>query len=169
MASSYSFRSALNGFNREDVVHYLEYINTKNANQIAQLEREIDRLQGMESWKNQIATLEQENGALRQELEALKAQQAEVVRCNDEELEAYRRAERTERQAQQRAEQICQMACGIVADTGAKMDDTMTQIGTLADQAAQQLQRLQQAVLDSKSVMQEASTALHSIRPDENE
>ena len=31
MASSQNFRTAFNGFNREDVVHYLEYINTKRT------------------------------------------------------------------------------------------------------------------------------------------
>ena len=36
MAASQNFRSAFNGFNREDVVHYLEYLNTKHTNQVNQ-------------------------------------------------------------------------------------------------------------------------------------
>ena len=33
MAAPQNFRSAFNGFNREDVVHYLEYLNSKHQNQ----------------------------------------------------------------------------------------------------------------------------------------
>ena len=42
MAASQNFRSAFNGFNREDVVHYLEYLNTKHTNQVNQLTAEND-------------------------------------------------------------------------------------------------------------------------------
>lgn len=44
MASSQNFRTAFNGFNREDVVHYLEYINTKHTNQLNQLTAENESL-----------------------------------------------------------------------------------------------------------------------------
>ena len=45
MAVPQSFRSAFNGFNREDVVHYLEYLNKKHAAQVEQLHTENDLLQ----------------------------------------------------------------------------------------------------------------------------
>ena len=44
MSTTQNFRSAFNGFNREDVVHYLEYINTKHNNQISQLTSENQEL-----------------------------------------------------------------------------------------------------------------------------
>ena len=44
MAAQQNFRSAFNGFNREDVAHYLEYINTKYTNQINQLTAENEEL-----------------------------------------------------------------------------------------------------------------------------
>ena len=37
MSSAYNFRSAFNGFNREDVVHYIEYANSNHNNQLNQL------------------------------------------------------------------------------------------------------------------------------------
>ena len=37
MSAPQNFRSAFNGFNREDVVRYLEYINTKHTTQVNQL------------------------------------------------------------------------------------------------------------------------------------
>ena len=44
MASSHNFRSALNGFNREDVVHYLEYLNARQQAEQNRLQAEIGRL-----------------------------------------------------------------------------------------------------------------------------
>ena len=49
MATPQSFRSAFNGFNREDVVHYLEYLNTKHASQLDQLNNEVAFLRRMPS------------------------------------------------------------------------------------------------------------------------
>ncbi len=164
MASSYSFRSALNGFNREDVVHYLEYINTKNANQVAALEQEIARLQSVDDYRNQVTALKQENTALRQELESLKAQ---GVPCGGEELEAYRRAERAERNAKQRADQVCQRVDSILADTGAKMDGSIQTVECLADQALRQIQQLQDAIVGGKAVLQESAVALRLLNREE--
>ena len=42
MAEFQKFRSSLGGFNREDVVHYIEYINNKHAAQLNQLKNERD-------------------------------------------------------------------------------------------------------------------------------
>ncbi len=39
-----NFRSALNGFNREDVVHYIEYLNAKHNSELQQLSAEMDLL-----------------------------------------------------------------------------------------------------------------------------
>ena len=44
MAQQQNFRSAFNGFNREDVVHYLEFINAKHNNQVNQLTAEAEEL-----------------------------------------------------------------------------------------------------------------------------
>ena len=40
-----TFRTAFNGFNREDVVQYIEEINTKHAAQISQLNSDMQYLQ----------------------------------------------------------------------------------------------------------------------------
>ena len=44
MAAQQNFRSAFNGFNREDVVHYLEFINAKHTAQVNQLTAENEEL-----------------------------------------------------------------------------------------------------------------------------
>ena len=94
MSTPQNFRSAFNGFNREDVVHYLEYINTKHNNQISQLSAENQELRTaleqrpeedhtelVESLQNQCADLTEQLEAeknrcteLSARLEALQAQ-----------------------------------------------------------------------------------------------
>ena len=44
MTAPQNFRSAFNGFNREDVVKYLEYINSRHHAQVNQLTGENDYL-----------------------------------------------------------------------------------------------------------------------------
>ena len=44
MAVSHNFRSAMGGFKREDVVRYIEYMNTKHAEEIAALTEEQQAL-----------------------------------------------------------------------------------------------------------------------------
>ena len=45
MSVPQNFRSAFNGFNREDVVKYIEYINAKHTAQVNQLTSETEFLQ----------------------------------------------------------------------------------------------------------------------------
>lgn len=183
MAESYNFRTAFNGFNKEDVVHYLQYNQNKHANQLNQLRTDLDtaekELAGLrdvqevlEDLRAQYAELEAERDAaltriqeLEQELLVQRSKKAEAA--GEEELEAYRRAERAERQAQQRAEQLIAQAHGIVADAGTRVDENAQKIGSLAEQVAAQLTILQQAVIGSKAALQEAAVAMHAIRPQE--
>ena len=44
MAAPQNFRTAFNGFHKEDVVRYLEYINSKHTNQVNQLTAEAEEL-----------------------------------------------------------------------------------------------------------------------------
>lgn len=189
MAASYSFRSALNGFNREDVVRHIEYINTKHANQVNQLKSDLElaerqaaelrKLQGVQEQLAQLqdhcAALEQEKAdqaqqidILLQELTEAKRQKAQVASRTEEELEAYRRAERIERQAQQRAEQLCQKANGVLADASVKADESARRISAMADQVAGQLAVLQQEVIASKAALQEAALSIAALQPEEN-
>ena len=45
MAESHNFRTALNGFKREDVVRYIEYLNSKHNTLVNQLRTENQALQ----------------------------------------------------------------------------------------------------------------------------
>ena len=149
MAAPQNFRSAFNGFNREDVVHYLEYINTKHTNQINQLTAENQELRASAPKPGEtqtVAFLQELCADLTQQLEAEKARCAELTQqleelqaqCEaaaseetaapaaapveamstlaSEELETYRRAERIEREAKERAELVYFQANGVLSE-----------------------------------------------------
>ena len=200
MSTPQNFRSAFNGFNREDVVHYLEYINTKHNNQISQLSAENQELRTALSQKpaeDQTELVESLQGQcedLTAQLEAEQARCAELsaqlevlqARCEalaenvpaapaepvevmntlaSEELEAYRRAERIEREARERAELVYFQANGVLKEASAKVDGISADITDIADQVMLQLTQLQMAVSSSKQALQDVSSIMGTIRP----
>ena len=258
MANNQNFRSAFNGFNREDVVHYLEYLNSKHTSLVNQLSEEADNLRQKltvaaeaiaadSSRGEQITALEAERDELKAQLQqalaaaeasdnaryaleaecaslraqlaaaqaaavsaapavdpgreqliaqyaalqsALEETQAENVRLTEQlqqakaapavvvpvqasstekELEAYRRAERTERMARERAEQLYRQTNGVLADATVKVDQVAADIGTIADQVMTQLQQLQEAVTGSKQALKDAAGLMYSLRPEEED
>lgn len=200
MAASYNFRTGFNGFNREDVVHYIEFINTKHTTQINQLKTDLAAaqqenaalrakpaqdpqvLEQLEALNDKCAQKElrieelrkaleeatAQRDAAQQELAAAKAQLANQPQYrNNDELEAYRRAERVERQAKERSDAMYQRANSVLADATTKVDDTASQVAVIADQVTAQLQALQSAVSGSKAALKDAATTLYAIRPED--
>lgn len=188
MAAFQNFRSALNGFNREDVVRYIEYTNNKHNSQINQFKTDIQTLQDevaalsakpaqdpemaaqLEEALAARAALEQELESVRAELSAAK----EALNCvkavadrpkTDSELEAYRRAERAERVAGERVAQLYDQANGALADATVRTDEAATQISEAADRVAAQLVELQAALVQGKNTMKDAAAAMYAIRP----
>lgn len=186
-----NFRSAFNGFNREDVVHYIEYLNAKHTGELNQLQAEADYLRGQASQAaenpalaEQIAALEAERDALRAENDVLKQELAaakeaktlaeasreealgKAAKCQvEQELEAYRRAERTERVARERAEQVYHQVNGVLADATVKVDEASGQLGDVTGKVSAQLSLLQQAVENSRKALADAAATLYAIRP----
>lgn len=230
MSNSQNFRSAFNGFNREDVVHYLEYLNSKHTSLVNQLSQEADNLRQKlnlaadaiaadSSRAEQIVALESERDALKAQLaealraaeesdaaraaaeaecEALRQQLCTAPAANEDEvvalrlqlaqaqekcaglearlqnntsanvekeLEAYRRAERIERLARERADQLYRQTNGVLADASLKVDQVASDIGGIADQVLSQLQVLQQAVTGSKQALKDAADVMYTLRP----
>ena len=195
MAVPQNFRSAFNGFNREDVVHYLEYINSKHQNQVNQLNAEIDELRTQleqepsEDQSALVCSLQEQCVVLNSQLEeALAAKEELEARCAaleqqqveskpepaaeaapapsvSEELEAYRRAERIEREARERAELVYFQANSVLTEATAKVDGVSGEITDIADQVMSQLTQLQMAVSSSKQALQDAASIMNTIRP----
>ena len=140
MANFQNFRSAFHGFNRQDVVNYIEYMNQKHRSEVEQL-------------NNQLR-------AAKEEIVALKAAVPhEDGISGDTELEAYRRAERAERKAQERAAQIYQQANAALADATAKVEAVSDGVAAMADQMAAKLE-------NSKQELQAAVEAMQAICPE---
>lgn len=198
MAAQKTFRSALNGFNRDDVVHYIEYLNAQHASEVNQLTSEAEFLRskleerldlpGEEESPADVQALEAqlqaalaENKRLEEELqsaleakeqaqadlEALRNQQTTTQNVTSQELEAYRRAERVERLAQERSVQVYHRVNGVLADATVKVDEAADTIGILSDQVLAQLNQLQQAVSGSKQALQDAAQTMYALRPEQ--
>ena len=193
MATPLNFRTALGGFHREDVVHYIEYMNSQHnakvnqlTNQLEELQQELERLKAIpdrtpevESLTAQLeeanarhAQLEDEKAHLVTErddaiakYEALKAAQAEKAARDlaTMELEAYRRAEQAERNAKARADQIYQQATGTLAQVTNQVDAAAVGFRQVAEAMNHQLSQLQMAVEDTKTALQDAATTLYGI------
>ena len=183
MAENHNFRSAFNGFNREDVVRYIEYMNTKHNNLVNQLKSEIqalaDELAALRSQPQEEnvaqmaydAAVAERDQAIA-ELEALRRQMSDkpsVMTLAEEELAAYRRAERAEREAKERAQSMYRQATAVLADATAQVDDTAAQLDVIATRVKAQLLELQTAVADSKRSLQEAVSVIGAICPEDAE
>ena len=200
MASAQNFRAAFNGFNREDVVHYIEYLNSKHTASVNLLKSdnqtladELEALRAKPDLTEECTQLQQENQALTAQVEELTAQiealtaqiealtaQIEALTAQleeaqqftplaDEELEAYRRAEKAERTARERARQIYCQATGALADATTQVDDAAEHFKILSQRISEQLSELQTTVDHSKNALQGAAATLYTIRPTEGE
>ena len=208
MAEQQNFRTAFNGFNRDDVVQYIEELNARHAAEVNQLNADLqylqEKLDALESIcpENDAPMMGEPmniNSGLVEELEAkladaenaaktakaeLDAQKAENLRLqvlldaalarqketnNNVELDTYRRAERVERDARNRAREISDKANAALSDATNKVDDTAIQISELTDAAMQQLKQLQLAISGSKQILRDTATVLYSIRPEDEE
>lgn len=184
MDAPQSFRSAFNGFNRQDVVHYLEYINTKHQTQVNELTAEADdlrrQLEDLQAKTTQVAELEAQLAAMTEERNALhtqleQMQAAEVVQEPRpemdggsqvaDELDSYRRAQQVERSARERAELVYHQANGVLNEAIAKVDTATAEITAKTDEAMSQLTQLQMAVSTSKQALQDAASLMNTIRP----
>ena len=162
MAGIQNFRGALGGFNRQDVVRYIEFMNNQHKSEIEQLNTQLQTAQealsraGGTSNDELLAKLEAAEAHCAQ-LEAQLEQAPSVV---GDELETYRRAERAERLARERASQIYAQANALLADATLKLEAASDGFGTISAQFVQQLEK-------SKADLQEAVAAMYAIRPEE--
>ena len=120
---------------------------------------------GVLSFIDRCNEQEQQIADLTAKLDEALQQQISYKTRLDEELEAYRRAERTERYARERAEQLYRQANGALADATAKVDDAAQQVSQMTDRVMAQLAQLQDAVVGSKQALRDAAATMYTIRP----
>ena len=171
MAESHKFRREFRGFNREDVVRYIEFTNKKHTSLVNQLKAENQGL------KDELAALRTNSAdaekdaliaSLQAQLEELQAQPV-PAEPTDSELEAYRRAERAERAAKERADRIYQQATATLSEATLQVDTAAQQMTQLAEQVSAQISALQATVDSSKDALKSAAATMYAIRPEMSE
>lgn len=225
MDTPQNFRTAINGFRREDVVSYLEYLNAKHLTEVKRLTADNDALREeithlMEQHPAQDPDISQEledvkarlqmalsdkkaleetvsslqkasveipqghsealdkaqadNLALRERCEALEKQLSELKEetaqkdLTSQELEAYRRAERAERIANEKADLIYHRANSILDEASGKIDGASADLSELAEKFSSQLQQMQDSIHSSKIALKSAVETMHSLHVDHN-
>ncbi len=171
MAESHNFRSALNGFHREDVVRYIEYMNHKHNSLVNQLKSENQALKDelAEARKNQ--TPDAEKDALIAQLQAQLAESNAPASEQDTsaELEAYRRAEAAERAAKERAEQIYFQATATLAEAATQVEEAAKLFDAVTELINSQAAQFHAAVDAGKVALQDAANTMYAIRPETEE
>lgn len=163
MAGVQNFRTALGGFNRTDVVRYIEYMNNKHTSELEQLNTQLQNAKEALEKAGDPSDLQAQLEAAQArcaELEAMLAQGGVVEEKTSDELEAYRRAERAERLARDRAAQIYAKANATLADATVKVEAASDNLTALAEQVTIQVQ-------DARDRLQEAVASIYAIRPED--
>ncbi len=168
MAASHTFRTAFRGFNREDVVQYIEYMNHQHRVQLEQLRSQPQPVAAAAEDPTLLARLEAAEARCA-ELEAKLAQLPAPTTCAGEELEAYRRAERAERVAKDRAQQIYGQAQAVLADATVKAEAASEQFSAISRQISDQMEQYRQSVESTCQSFREAVATLYAIRPENEE
>ena len=187
MADFSKFRSSLGGFHRGDVANYIESLSMQHAAAMKEKSGQIDALQAeLLAARQKLQEAEEEKRALRDQLDdalaALEAAtapaeeaaedetEAEVEEAPDYpklELEAYRRAEATERLATQRAQQLKRELVDFLENTTARYQQTGEDIAALAEDLKSGLKRLEENLSELDLLFGETAEHLETLTPAE--
>ena len=165
MAAPQNFRSAFHGFNREDVVNYIEYLNNRYTAQVNQLNNQLQEAKASVS-PDVVADLQAKLDAALQRCteleEKLNAQQEDFV---TRELEAYRRAENVERQANTRAQKIYDTAYAAISEAASMAESASGTFSDVAQYTIAQLQAYQDSVAATVEGFRAATEAIKAAKP----
>lgn len=108
---------------------------------------------------------EQKLASARQDREeALLRSCGEKLEANRE-LEAYRRAERTERMARERAEQVYSETGAVLTQASNRIEAALRQMTGISQQVTGQLDTLQTAIASSRLALQNAAQTIDKLKP----
>ncbi len=187
MADFSKFRSSLGGFHRGDVANYIESLSMQHAAAMKEKSGRIDALQAeLLAARQKLQEAEEEKRALQIKLDdALAALEAATAPAEDEaedeteaeveeapdypklELEAYRRAEATERLATQRAQQLKRELVDFLENTTARYQQTGEDIAALAEDLKSGLKRLEENLSELDLLFGETAEHLETLTPAE--
>lgn len=102
--------------------------------------------------------------AQRDREEALLRSSGEKLDANRE-LEAYRRAERTERVARERAERVYSETGTVLTQASNRIEAALRQMTGISQQVTGQLDTLQTAIASSRLALQDAAQTIDKLKP----
>lgn len=187
MADFSKFRSSLGGFHRGDVASYIESLSMQHAAAMKEKSGQIDALQAeLLAARQKLQEAEEEKRALQDQLDdalaALEAATAPAEEAAEDEteaepeeapdypkleLEAYRRAEATERLATQRAQQLKRELVDFLENTTARYQQTGEDIAALAEDLKSGLKRLEENLSELDLLFGETAEHLETLTPAE--
>ena len=190
MSAPQNFRTSFNGFNREDVVRYIEYLNSRHRSQMDQLGGELDYLRHqLEQYQNgptaaaELEALQAQCASMQAQLEeSLSIRCALEARCNglerelEEAVAARKEAEQAhsatrchieqELEAYRRAERMERMAREraelVYSRTNGILADATAQVDGVADQIGALADTVMQQLEQLKGVVGTSKDALKS-------
>jgi hypothetical protein len=159
------FRTAIGGFNRMDVVTYIETLAQQNQKAIKALQSENDAL------RRQLAQYAQEEQAESSPAEEPEADETEsdniavsVEGLQEQELAAYRRAEAVERAAKNRAARLKDSMDDIFSEALSRFSSTGGDAAALCEDLSASYTRLQDALAEMRLIYEQASTQLQALQ-----
>ena len=176
---SLNFRSSLRGFNRQDVARYLEYLNNQHTAQLNQLNTDLENLRRKAEAQEESGRIQE----LEEKIQTLIKERDEALRRRDEdqrlaevqlsgarmdssqELEAYRRAERAERVARERANLVYAQTGAVLNQASNRVEGAIRQVTGISQQVSSQLDTLQAAISASRLALQDAADTINRLKP----
>ena len=165
MATFQNFRSALNGFNREDVVNYIEYLNNRHNAQLEQLNNQLQEVKGAVS-ADVVDDLQAQLDAALARCAELEEKLSVKEASTNRELEAYRRAEEAERKANERAREIYAQAQTALDGATAMAEAAAEEFNQVAERTTQQLKEYQNSIAATVSNFKSAAASLNAVKPE---
>ncbi len=166
MTAPQRFRSAFNGFNKEDVVNYIEYLNNRYTAQLDQLKNQLQETQGSVSADVVAGLQAQLDAALLRCAELEEKVNATQDVSVSRELEAYRRAEEAERKAHERAQAIYAHAQSTMDDVSAMAEAAAEEFNQVAERTSLQLKEYQDSIFTTVNNFKTAVSTLSTIKPE---
>ena len=155
---TYSFRSALSGFNRADVIAFIGQLSASHETALREREEELrlareelERLQRENARLIKLVTErpEEKRTPVLPEAPAEPVEPADLTQpIQEKELEVYRRAERCEREARARAEKVYSVVAAEVDGASKKLLSQEERLLDVSSALADDIASLQSTMVD---------------------
>lgn len=172
-----TFRTSLHGFNRTDVVQFIQKMTTAHEKELRLREEENDRMrQELDALREEAAQLRAQNEVLTAQVEELSQAAPEpaaqpapeapaaapAAEIAEKELAAYRRAEGVERKARERAEATTRLLKNVFAKANERLNAGSEEFSSAVETLRADYARLQQLLADAKGVFDASAEELQS-------